>query len=233
MLAVLVVGYCVQMCSQDAIVQPLERSTASGTVTELYGYISGGPSFSSSLKTANNNGYTSGTDKKRLNGGHIDFGAAMTLSNTAHKWFRFNAALGYKYQIYSFQNFFVANSGVYSHWLTMDLCPAFGWWGFSFFGLGAMIGLKTDIHLASTMRNTDHFSYEGLYKDCFNPADLCIYGGLVYQVYSFKLAICYGGYLIPETNAMKLAYYNLTSSSSNSFYLEIKFYYRIFSTGKI
>lgn len=230
-LAVIVV-LCVPIDAQETTVQPLERSTASGTVTELFGYVSGGPSFSSSLKTATNSGLLY-SDKKKLNGGYINFGAAMTLSNTACKWFRFNAAVGYKYQIYSFQNFFTASSGVYSHWLTLDVAPAFGWWGFSFLGVGVMAGLKTDIHLASTMRNNDNFSYEGLYNDCFNPADLCIYGGISYQVSSVKVELCYGGYLIQETNAMKIAYYNLTKPSSNGFYFEFKFYYRIFSTGKL
>lgn len=227
-----VVLLSVPIGAQETTVQPLKKSAASGIVTELFGYVSGGPSFSNSLTTATSNNYVYSA-KKRMDGGYVNLGAAMTLSNTACKWFRFNTAVGYKYEIYSFQNFFKASSGVYSHWLTVDVAPSFGWWGLSLFGVGGVVGLKTDIHLTSAMRNNDHFSYEGLYNDCFNPADLCLYGGISYQVSSVKVELCYGGYLIPGTNAMKIAYYNLTKPSSNSFYFELKFYYRIFSTGKL
>lgn len=232
-MALLGIGIHSAVCAQETTVQPLEKTVAPVTVTELFGYVSGGPSFSSFLKTANNNGLTSGNNKKKLDGGHIDFGAAVSLSNTACKWFRFNASAGYKYQIYSFQNFFIANTGIYSHWLSFAVCPVFGWWGIPYFGFGGMIGLKTDVHLGYTMRNNDNFSYEGLYDDCFNPADLCVYGGICYQVSSIKVELCYGGYIIPETNSKRIAYYNLTNASSNGFYFEVKFYYRIFSTGRL
>jgi len=213
------------LCAQDVQVLPLSKTILPTTITEIFAYASGGFSKNSSLGTANNN---LKTQKNDIWGTYFDIGSAFSFYNTKREWFRFNASLGYKYQVYSDKNLFSSSAGVYTHWMTFDVSPTFGW-----LGLGLSIGLKTDIFLKSIIKNTDHFSYEGLYSDCFNKASLCYYMGYSFQFRAFKIEGRIGTYFIPQINPQKTAYYNLTNAKTSGFYFELRLFYRIFTTGKI
>jgi len=208
-------------------VTKLQQSKEPVTIIELFGYASGGFSTKSSLGTANNNTWNKEKDKQITNS-YLNVGTSLAVCNTKCEWIRLTASLGYTYMVYSYQSLFTATSGVYTHWLSMDVTPTLGW-----LGLGLFVGLKTDVFLASTLKNNDHFSFEGLYPDCFNKAALCFYGGLYYQFRHVKFEWRMGSYVVPQINPQKMAYYNLTNASSTNFYFELRVSYRIFTNGRI
>ena len=213
------------LVAQDCYVQPITPTSLYVTQTELHAYLSGGSSKNTNLWTANNYVHNSNND---LHGRYFEAGLATSVYTTRHDWIRFNGAIGYKHQIYSYDKLSSSNSGVYTHWMTADANAAFV---FQF--IGACVGVKSDILLSSRIKNADHFSYEGLYRDCFNPASLCAYTGLMLRLHRFKIEARIGGYILPQLNPQKISYYNITKTYVNGFYYEIKAYYCFFTTGKV
>lgn len=137
---------------------------------------------------------------------------------------RLGGYFGYKYEVYGYNKGFSDNSGVYSHWLSADM-------NVSYANFGA--GIRSDIFLTSKIKNNDHFTYEGLYSECFNPITLCFYGSLNLRFTNFKLEARLGSYLIPQFNPDKISYYNLKATHVEGLYFELKLHYRIFTTGKV
>ena len=87
--------------------------------------------------------------------------------------------------------------------------------------------------LLTKIKNNDHFSYEGLYSDCFNHISFCYYVGFNVRFTRLKLEARIGSYLVPQFSPEKISYHNMTKTHVDGSYFEIRVYYRIFTTGKV
>jgi len=210
-----------ELMAQDGHVEPIRQTRLSAVQTDLSAYMSGGFSKCANLWTANNFAMSD----KKLQTTFLDVGAAVEVYNTKFKWVRFNGSLGYKYQVYSYK--MGTNSGVYTHWLTLDANTTF-----KIFYMGFAAGVKSDIYLNSRIKNNDHFTYEGLYGGCFNDATFCCYGGFFLQYTRFKAEVRCGGYIVPQLNPQRISYYNMNKTYVDGLYFEVRVLYRIFTTGK-
>ena len=209
------------MQAQEIQVEPIHRTSVNPIQYELFVYLSGNKMDRGNLWTANNGTYTDDLD---LYGTKLETGIGAEFFKTDLNQLRLGSFLGYKRSVYSYERDSFNNSGVYSHFLTMDLNV-----GLSYFGLGA----KTDLFLNSRINNHDHFSYEGLYSDCFNSMNLSLYASLFIRFSKFKLEAKFGSYVIPELNPKKISYHNITKTYVEGLYIEVKLLFRIFTSGKV
>lgn len=209
------------MMAQENNVRPLSQTVLNPLQAEVFIYASGGTSKNGNLWTATNNIRNKDMD---VYGTYFDAGLEAELFMQKLNAIRLGASLGYKYEVYAYNKSLSNNSGVYSHWFTADLD-----FNISYFNAG----IKSDIFLSSKIKNNDHFSYEGLYSDCFNRMSLCYYVGANIRFSRLKLEARLGSYLKPQFSPEKISYHNMNKTYVDGFYFEIRVYYRIFTTGKV
>lgn len=209
------------MMAQENNVCPLTQTVPNPLQAEIFLYVSWGTSKNGNLWTATNNVNNKDID---VYGTYFDAGLEAELFKQKLNTIRLGASLGYKYEVYAYNKSLFNNSGVYSHWLSADL-------DFNFCYLN--VGVKSDIFLTSKIKNNDHFSYEGLYNDCFNRMSLCYYVGLNIRSTCLKFEARMGLYLEPQFSPEKISYHNMNKTHVDGLYLEIRAFYRIFTTGKV
>ena len=186
---------------------------------DIFVYAAGGTSKNGNLWTATNY-----INDKDVYGTFVDLGLKAEFYKQKLNGIRLGTSFGYKYQVYAYDKSLSGNSGVYSHWLTADLDFCLSYFN---------AGFKSDIFLSSKIKNNDHFSYEGLYSDCFNHISFCYYVGLNVRFTRLKLEARIGSYLVPQFSPEKISYHNMTKTHVDGSYFEIRVYYRIFTTGKV
>jgi hypothetical protein len=210
-----------QLSAQEKVVPPLSQTVLNPLQTDLFVSVSGGTIKNGNLWTATNN--TRNKDKD-VYGTFLDLGLNAEFYKQKLDGIRLGISLGYKYEVYAYDKSLSGNSGVYSNWLTADLDICFSY-------LNA--GIKSDIFLSSKIKNNDHYSYEGLYSDCFNRMSFCYYVGANIRFTRLKLEARIGSYLKPQFSPEKISYHNMEKTHVNGDYFEIRAYYRIFTTGKV
>ena len=209
------------MMAQENNVRPISQTVLNPLQADLFLYASWGTSKNGNLWTATNNVRNKDMD---VYGTYLDAGFEVELFKQKLNAIRLGASLGYKYEVYAYNKSLSNNSGVYSHWLTADLD-----FNISYFN----VGVKSDIFLSSNIKNNDHFSYEGLYSDCFNRMSLCYYVGANIRFTRLKLEARIGSFLKPQFSPEKISYHNMNKTYVNGLYFEIRAFYRIFTTGKV
>ncbi len=208
-----------KLSAQESVVTPLSQSTLNPLQADIFVYAAGGTSKNGNLWTATNY-----INDKDVYGTFVDLGLKAELYKQKLNGIRLGTSFGYKYQVYAYDKSLSGNSGVYSHWLTADLDFCLSYFN---------AGFKSDIFLSSKIKNNDHFSYEGLYSDCFNHISFCYYVGLNVRFTRLKLEARIGSYLVPQFSPEKISYHNMTKTHVDGSYFEIRVYYRIFTTGKV
>lgn len=135
---------------------------------------------------------------------------------------RFGASLGYKYEQISVHPWIYDQNGVNRHWLTAE--AYFGFWYL-------YAGAYADICLAHSIKNTDHYTYNGIYDDCFKEvvpgAFLGILLPLPYIRFDFRIGIDF----YPRLNSKKLVYHNGESIVYQPFHFEARVGVPIFIMG--
>lgn len=207
--------------AQEKEVQPLCKSSLNPLQSDVFLYFAGGKSKHGNLWTANNN---INNKDYEMNGTFFNVGIGTEIYKTKQDKIRLGGFVGYKYEVYGYNKKLFNDSGIYSHWLSTDLNVTYSY-------LGA--GVKSDIFLDSKIKNNDHFTYEGLYSNCFNSTTFCYYCSFNLRFTNFKFEARFGSYLKPQFNPDKISYHNLNKTHVNGLYWEFKLYYRIFSTGKV
>ena len=208
-----------KLSAQESVVTPLSQSTLNPIQADIFVYAAGGTSKNGNLWTATNY-----INDKDVYGTFVDLGLKAELYKQKLNGIRLGTSFGYKYQVYAYDKSLSGNSGVYSHWLTADLDFCLSYFN---------AGFKSDIFLSSKIKNNDHFSYEGLYSDCFNHISFCYYVGLNVRFTRLKLEARIGSYLVPQFSPEKISYHNMTKTHVDGSFFEIRVYYRIFTTGKV
>lgn len=208
-----------KLLAQESVVTPLSQSTLNPLQADIFVYAAGGTSKNGNLWTATNY-----INDKDVYGTFVDLGLKAEFYKQKLNGIRLGTSFGYKYQVYAYDKSLSGNSGVYSHWLTADLDFCLSYFN---------AGFKSDIFLSSKIKNNDHFSYEGLYSDCFNHISFCYYVGFNVRFTRLKLEARIGSYLVPQFSPEKISYHNMTKTHVDGSYFEIRVYYRIFTTGKV
>lgn len=208
-----------KLLAQESVVTPLSQSTLNPLQADIFVYAAGGTSKNGNLWTATNY-----INDKDVYGTFVDLGLKAEFYKQKLKGIRLGTSFGYKYQVYAYDKSLSGNSGVYSHWLTADLDFCLSYFN---------AGFKSDIFLSSKIKNNDHFSYEGLYSDCFNHISFCYYVGFNVRFTRLKLEARIGSYLVPQFSPEKISYHNMTKTHVDGSYFEIRVYYRFFTTGKV
>lgn len=127
--------------------------------------------------------------------------------------------IGYKRDRLSYSQDGQQYSGVYSNWLSLDAQVAY---------LVFTAGFKSDIFLNHNIKNTSTYSYEGMYRDCFNPVTFYPYVGMFIGVLFLEFEARMGVGFPSHLNPDKIAYHNPYYSSVNVLYWETRLSIRIF-----
>lgn len=217
--------FTLRMSAQDNVVKTLLPMKLNPLQMEVFAYVGGstqnGYLSHSFLRTANNN--VSG-DYRDLYGTYLDVGLGGELYKSQFDNIRIRTTIGYKREKYAYNKNLSDNSGVYSNWFSADVSAIAGYLG---------VGLKSNIFMGSKIKNKDNFTYEGLYSDCFNKMALCGYICTSFRFTRFRMEARVGNFLKPQFSPKKISYYNMTKTSVDGFYFEVRAYYRIFTTGRI
>ena len=210
------------LVAQDLLVKPLSKTSLNPLQTEIFLYAAGGTSNNRNLWTANNQ---INTKNKGLYGTYFDVGLSAEVYRSKKEWFKIGGSMGYKYEVYGFDNRLSANTGLYSHWMSLDLDAIWG----NLCG----VGIRSDVFLGSKIKNHDHFTHEGLYSDCFNKMAFCYYFSINIRLTKVKIEGRLGSYIKPQLNPDKISYFNMNKTNVNGLYFELRAYYRLFTTGDI
>lgn len=212
--------FTLRLPAQENIVTTLLPMKLNPLQMELFAYAGGGSMRNTSLWTANN--YVNGRD---VYGTYLDMGLGGELYKSQFDYIRIRTTIGYKREKYAYNKSLSDNSGVYSNWLSADVSVIV----LNYLG----VGLKSNIFMGSKIRNKDNFTYEGLYSECFNEAALCLYGSYSLSLPRFKVEARVGGFIEPQFSPEKISYHNMTKTIVEGTYIEIRAFYRIFTTGRI
>ena len=203
--------------SESVIVKPIKDTKLRPLLVDVWLYGAGSYKSHTNLWTANNN--SSGS--RSLYDTFADIGIEAEIHKD--RLLRFGGALGYKYERYAYDSGFSSSEGVYSHWLSTSVNASY--WFFN-------VGLLSDIYLGSSVKNSDYFSYEGLYGDCFNRASFGFYVGSFIMFTRMKIEGRIGSYIKTQLNPDEIARHNLYNSRVSGFFWELKASYRLFTSGK-
>lgn len=206
-----------ELNAQQLEIFSVRQSSTKPILTDIYLYVSGSREDQSLLYTSNNNIH----NNKNTYSKYVDFGTGIEIYRNP-SIFQFFGYFGYKYESLSYDKSIFVSEGVDSHWLSTDIKAEISCLG---------IGIKTDYFINSKVQNSDNFSYNGIYSDCFNKVSVCSYLAVQIRFTRLKFEVRIGPYIVPHINPDKIAYYNLTKSSVNGLYLDFRISYRIFTTG--
>ena len=213
----LLLTYVARLNAQQLEIISVRQSIIKPVLTNIFFYVSGSRENQSSLRTSSNNVF----NKKDTYSKYIDFGTGIELYREP-SIFQFFSSVGYKYESLSYDKSLFISEGVDSHWLSTDIKAEVSYLG---------VGIKSDFFINSKVRNSDNFSYNGIYSDCFNKVSVCGYIAAQIRFTRLKFEVRVGSYIIPHINPDKIAYYNLTKTYVNGMYLDFRINYRIFTTG--
>lgn len=220
--AVSLLIFTLRLPAQENVVKTLLPMNLNPLQMEVFTYVGGstqnGYLSSSYLHTANSGGY------RDLYGTYLDVGIGGELYKSQFDLIRIRATIGYKREKYAYNKSLSDNSGVYSDWLSTEVSAIAAYVG---------VGFKSNIFMGSKIKNKDNFTYEGLYSDCFNKMALCGYICTSFRFTRFRMEARVGNFLKPQFSPKKISYYNMTKTSVDGFYFEVRAYYRIFTTGRI
>lgn len=218
LLLIVCTGVKAQTVDTDTVrVKPLKEATLRPLLVDVWLYGAGSYKSHSNLWTANN--YSS--ESNHLYDTFTDIGVEADFHRGG--LLRFGGSMGYKFERYAYDPGLFSSEGVFSHWLSTSLNV--NYW---FFGGG----LLADIYLGSRIKNSDNFSYEGLYGDCFNRFSYGCYGSYFVMFMRIKVEGRMGYYFKTQFNQDKIAHYNLHKSYVNGLFWEVKLSYRLFTSGR-
>lgn len=202
-------------------VKPLSPTLINKWRTDVYAFGTWSGYKNGNLWTANNN---TGKDKSDCYLNFTELGVGVDLYKD--RGFLFEANIGYTYGSIAYTRNLFPSSNVSSHWITFDANISH-----TFFLDGMFYGgIKSSLFIDSSIKNSDNYSFEGLYDDCFNVATFIPYFGFRLRFQYIKLDARVGGQFIPYLNANKIAYHNMHKTYVDGLYFEIRFGVRLFST---
>ena len=223
--AVSLLMFTLRLPAQDNVVNTLLPMRLNPLQMEVFAYVGGstqnGYLSNAFLRTANNNASGGYRD---VYGTYLDVGLGGELYKSQFDNIRIRTAIGYKREKYAYNKSLSDNSGVYSDWLSTEVSAIAAFVG---------VGFKSNIFMGSKIKNKDNFTYEGLYSECFNKMALCGYICTSFRFTRLKMEARVGTFFKPQFSPKKISYYNMTKTSVDGFYFEVRAYYRIFTTGRI
>lgn len=204
--------------AQEYSVRPITLSTPNRVQKDLFAFISIGLPTKIGAYTAINR------YDKNLYSNCFNIGAKTDFYFQKLKSIRVGPSLSYKNNHFSYQKGFFQSSGIQSHWLTADLNLSVWYMN---------VGVASDIFLSSKTTSPDHYSYVGIYSDCFNRASLYSYLGFNIRFTRFQIEgrMCFSH--IPQLNPDKISQANLVSTTVDGLFYNIGISYRLFTTGKV
>lgn len=204
-------------------VNPLSTTLINKWRTDVYAFGTWSGYKDGTLWTANNN---TGKDKSDCYLNFTELGVGVDLYKD--HGFLFEGNLGYSYGSLAYTSNLFPSSNVGSHWITFDA-------NISHTLLDGMLygGIKSSLFIDSSVNNTDYYSFEGLYDDCFNIATFIPYFGFRLRFQYIKLDARIGGQIVPYLNANKIAYHNMHKTYINTLYFEVRFGVKLFSTSNL
>ncbi|MCQ2297557.1 MAG: hypothetical protein MJZ51_02930 [Bacteroidales bacterium] len=131
--------------------------------------------------------------------------------------------IGYSYGSLAYTRDLFPSSNVKTHWITLDANISYG--ESEFYG-----GVTSSVFLRSSINNSDNYSFEGFYDDCFNRVTLAPYCGFRLRFQYLKFDARIGGQTISFLNANRIAYHNMHKTHVNGLYFELRLGVRLFST---
>lgn len=202
-------------------VNPCSPTSVNKWRTNLYLYGTWSSNKYGNLWTANNN-----TGKEQRNSHYNLAELGLGVDFYKDRGFFFEGNLGYSYGSLSYTRRLFPTSDVKTHWITMDanISHTFLLDGM-FYG-----GVKSNIFVGSSTNNTDYYTLEGFYDDCFNRATVIPYFGVRLRFQFIKLDFRIGGQAIPYLNANKIAFHNMYKTHVEGLYYELRLAIKLFST---
>lgn len=189
--------------------------------TDVYAYGTWNSYRNSNLWTANNNVGKGNSDC------YISFlGLGIGADLYKDRGFLLEVNIGYSYGSIAYSRELFPSSNVKTHWMTFDANISHTIInGGMFYG-----GIKSSVFMGGTISNADHYSFEGFYDDCFNPATFIPYFGFRLRFQYIKFDFKIGGQVVPYLNANKIAYHNMYKTYVDRLVFELGFGVRLFST---
>lgn len=210
-----------QVSSEHVQVEPISPTSINKWRTDVYAFGTWSGYKNGNLWTANNN---TGKDKSDCYLNFTELGIGIDLYKD--HGFLLEGNLGYTYGSLAYTRTLFSNSNVSSHWINFDanISHTLLLDGM-FYG-----GIKSSLFIDSSVNNTDNYSFEGFYDDCFNTATFIPYFGFRLRFQYIKLDARIGGQIVPYLNANKIAYHNMHKTHIDGLYFEIRFGVKLFST---
>lgn len=210
-----------QETENDIHVGDIQQSTIKRWRTDVYAFGTWSSKENRNLWTANNN---TGKDKLDCYLSFIELGVGVDLYKD--RGFLLEGNLGYSYGSLAYVRNLFPPSNVKTHWVTFDanISHTLLLDGM-FYG-----GIKSSVLIGSSINNSDNYSFEGFYDDCFNRATFIPYFGFRIRFQYIKFDARIGGQVIPYLNANKIAYHNTHKTYVDGVYLEIRLGIKLFST---
>ena len=128
------------------------------------------------------------------------FSAGLSLHNwvDSKPFFDFGLNMAYQYKKNATE-YGLPQSGIDSHWIRSEF-----YFTFIFF----VIGFGIDFFLDATINNPDHFTYNGLYKDCFNSVIPSFFLGFSIPMPFVRMEFRINGNIIPSFNVRNVTWHN-------------------------
>lgn len=202
-------------------VRPLTDTSIKKWRTDVYAFGTWSSIKHGSLWTANNN-IGKGNSDCYLSLAELGVGADINKD----RGFLLEGNLGYSYGSLAYSRSLFPGSNVGTHWVTLDANISHT------LLLDGMYygGIKSSVFLNSNVNNTDGYSFEGFYDDCFNRITFTPYFGFRLRFQYVKFDARIGGHIVPYLNANKIAYHNMHKTHLDGLYFEVRLGVRLFST---
>lgn len=202
-------------------VQPITESSIKKWRTNVYTFGSWSSIKHGSLWTANNN---TGEGNSDCYFSLAELGISTDIYKDRGLFIEGN--LGYSYGSLAYSRSLFSSSNVSTHWITLDanLSHTLLLDGL-FYG-----GVKSSLFLNCTVNNTDDYSFEGFYDDCFNRVTFTPYSGFRLRFQYVKFDVRIGGHIVHYFNVNKIAYHNMHKTYLDGMYFEVRLGVRLFST---
>lgn len=210
-----------QNIGSDIHVGDIQQAKLKQWRTDVYAFGTWSSNKNGTLWTANNN---TGKDKSDCYLSFIELGVGGDFYKD--RGFLLEGNVGYSYGSLAYTRDLFPSSNVKTHWVTFDanLSHTLLLDGM-FYG-----GVKSSVFMGSSINNTDNYSFEGFYDDCFNRATFIPYFGFRLRFQYIKFDARIGGQVVPYLNANKIAYHNMHKTHVSGLYFEIRLGVKLFST---
>lgn len=208
---------------RDASVEiaPVTATKINKWRTEVYMFGAWNSLKNANLWTANNNIGKENADVYQTT---LDFGVGGDFYKDKGLFLEGNIA--YTRGTLAYSNAWFPRTNVTNHWITMDTNISY----VAFLDGMFYTGVKSSYFLNSSVNNTDSYSFEGFYDDCFNRITFTPYFGIRVRFQYFKFDVRIGQHVVPYLNSNKIAYHNMHKTYVEKLYLEVKAGVKLFST---